>query len=79
LLPGAGGFARFIWVFLCVHDAFLIELVVWVQSHFATDLFNQIGVESAQTETHHRGGGWLSYQAKSWTQNHVIWLRHAVG
>src|SRR6266700_383604 len=34
------------WILLCIHDAFLvIELAVWVRSHFATCPFNQSGVE----------------------------------
>jgi hypothetical protein len=30
LLSGSGGFARFVWILLCVHDFFIIESGVWV-------------------------------------------------
>jgi len=46
LLSGASGFAGFVWILLCVHDAFLCYGIRCLgRSHFAIDLSNQIGVE----------------------------------
>jgi hypothetical protein len=46
LLSRGRGFAWFVWILLCVHDAFLsIELIIWVGRTSRLDLFNQIAVE----------------------------------
>jgi hypothetical protein len=80
-LSRVGVFAWFVWILLCFHDAFLYSSIRCLgRSHFASRPFSiKSPWKAIRTETHNRGGGWLSYQAKPyWTHHHVIWIKHAI-
>jgi hypothetical protein len=81
LLSRGAGFAGFVWILLCVHDAFLCYCIRCLgRSRFATRPFLiKSEWKMIWTETHNQDGGWLSHQAKPYrARDHIIWLRHAV-
>jgi hypothetical protein len=81
LLSGAAGFARLVWISLCIHNAFLLLRISCLgRSHLATRPFLiKSAWQAVWTETHNQTGGWLPYQAKPYcTRHHMIWWRRAV-
>jgi hypothetical protein len=80
LLSRTTRFARFVWILLCVHGAFLCYSTSYsCRSHFATGPLIKSAWKLIRTETRNQVSGWLPYRAKPyWMRHHVTWLRHAV-
>jgi len=66
LLSGASVFARFVWILLCFHDAFLDSSIMCLGSFARREspFLIKSAWKTIWTETPIRGDGWLSYQAK---------------